>query len=60
LPQPRNHPPGITAQRRDADQRELTIDFAMHPRLRDHSRAWLIGTVVGAAALGGLLIRTLA
>lgn len=49
----------VTAQRRDLDQTELTIDYLLRtspPRL---APAWLLGSVVVAVALSGLLIRPL-
>jgi hypothetical protein len=45
----------IDAQRRDPEQRELTIDYV----LRDESsrRAWLVGLFVGVALMAALLLR---
>jgi hypothetical protein len=49
----------ITAQRRDDDQSELTIDYVLRPGPAIPKRAWLLGSVAGAAALWALAMRRL-
>jgi hypothetical protein len=47
----------ITAQRRHADQSELTIDFVRRPVSATSPPLWLLWSVAGAAGLAGLLMR---
>ena len=48
---------GVTAQRRDGDQSELTIDFVTSPGSATPVRIWLLATLAGAVALAGFLTR---
>ena len=48
---------GVTAQRRDGGQRELTIDFVARPGSTTSTVTWLLGSLAGAATLVGLLTR---
>jgi hypothetical protein len=41
----------VTAQRRDGDQTELTIDYILRPAPATSTAAWLMGSIVGAMAL---------
>jgi hypothetical protein len=41
----------VTAQRRDGDQTELTIDYVLRPAPATSTGAWLMGSIVGAMAL---------
>jgi hypothetical protein len=41
----------VTAQRRDGDQTELTIDYVLRPAPATSTAAWLMGSIVGAMAL---------
>jgi hypothetical protein len=47
----------VTAQRRDRDQTELTIDYLVRAAPARPAAAWLLGIVAGAAVLSALLIR---
>ena len=49
----------VTAQRRDPEQTELTIDYLVHASPRRPSSAWLLGGLAAAGALSALLIRPL-
>ena len=48
---------GVTAQRRDADQRELTIDYVVHPAPTSHMTLIISGGIAVAAMLSALLMR---
>jgi len=48
---------GVTAQRRDGGQSELTIDFVARPGSATSTVMWLLGSIAGAAGLVGLLTR---
>ena len=54
---PRSEGLAVTAQRRDADQRDLTIDYVMHGEPVVSPRFWLLGGIAGAAVLAALLMR---
>jgi hypothetical protein len=47
----------ITAQRRHADQHDLTIDYVVHPVPRTSTSIGVAGTIAIAAVLIGLVIR---
>jgi hypothetical protein len=49
----------VTAQRRDAAQTELTIDFLLRAAPANPAAAWLLGGIAAATALSGLLLRPL-
>ena len=49
----------VTAQRRDVDQTELTIDFLVRAAPERPASPWLLGGLVAATALSTLLIRFL-
>ena len=49
----------VTAQRRDTDQTELTIDYLLRAAPARLAAAWLLGGLAAATALSGLLIRPL-
>jgi len=49
----------ITAQRRDRDQRELTIDYTVRPGPAAHARAWLLVSLAVVFTMVGLLKRRL-
>ena len=48
---------GVTAQRRDGDQSELTIDFVTSPGSATPVRIWLLTTLAGVALTGFLTKR---
>lgn len=45
---------GITAQRRDGGQRELTIDFRSRSAAAGAARTWWLGSLAGVVGLFGL------
>ena len=47
----------VTAQRRDADQTELTIDYVLHAAPARPLAAWLLGSLAAVFVLSGLLMR---
>ena len=47
----------ITAQRRDATQSELTIDYVLRPESAASPPGWLLGGLLGVAVLAAVLIR---
>jgi hypothetical protein len=47
----------ITAQRRDAEQRDLTIDYVVRANVVWPLPLWLLGTVAGAAIVTAFLIQ---
>jgi hypothetical protein len=49
----------ITAQRRDRDQRDLTIDYVLRPGPAIPSRAWLLISIAATVALWALAMRRL-
>jgi hypothetical protein len=49
----------ITAQRRDVDQRELTIDYVLREGPAVPTRAWLLISLFGTVALCALAMRRL-
>jgi len=49
----------VTAQRRDANQTELTIDYTLRAAPARPPAAWLLGGLVAATALSALAIRPL-
>jgi hypothetical protein len=54
---PRTADVEVTAQRRDADQTELAIDYLLRAAPARLAPAWLLGGLVIAGVLSGLLIR---
>jgi len=48
----------ITAQRHEAEQRDLTIDYVLRSEHRLSVPAWIVAIVSGVAALTALLIRS--
>jgi hypothetical protein len=56
---PQSHLVAVTAQRRDTDQTELTIDYVLRAAPAGSTAAWLLGSLVAATALFGLLLRPL-
>jgi hypothetical protein len=48
---------GVTAQRRDRDQTELTIDYVLRDAPAHPLRSWLLGAMVAATALSALWFR---
>ena len=54
---PRSSRVVITAQRRDPEQRELTIDYVLRPGAATSAPAWLLGGLAGVAVLAALLMR---
>ena len=49
----------VTAQRRDSDQTELTIDYVLREGPAIPTRAWLLISVFGTVALCALAMRRL-
>jgi len=49
----------VTAQRRDGEQTELTIEYLVRAAPARPSSAWLLGGIAAATALSALLIRPL-
>ncbi|MEO6235708.1 MAG: hypothetical protein ABIQ52_01850 [Vicinamibacterales bacterium] len=49
----------VTAQRRDSDQTELTIDYVVRGTLRKGASPWLVAGIAIASVLSLLLIRPL-
>jgi hypothetical protein len=49
----------VTAQRRDRDQTELTIDYVLRAAPARPTGAWLLGSIAAATALSVLLTRPL-
>ena len=49
----------VTAQRRDRDQTELTIDYVLRAAPARPTGAWLLGSIAAAMALSVLLMRPL-
>jgi hypothetical protein len=47
----------VTAQRRDGDQTELTIDFALRAAPGAPPAAWLLGSLAAAATLWLIVVR---
>jgi hypothetical protein len=47
----------ITAQRRDTTQRNLTIDYVLHPEPAIVLSVWTMAGLTGLALLAGLLVR---
>ena len=47
----------ITAQRRDAAQRDLTIDYVLRSRPATSAPTWLLSALTGVAILAALLMR---
>jgi hypothetical protein len=47
----------ITAQHRDRDQRELTIDYAVRTRSPRHAGAWLLVSMAAASTMAKLMTR---
>ena len=56
---PRSYRVVVTAQRRDADQTELTIDYVLSAAPAGPGGAWLLGGLAVAAVLSALLMRQL-
>jgi len=56
---PESHRVAVTAQRRDEDQRELTIDYLLRPSPATSIPVWLLGSIAVAAVLSALLTRSL-
>ena len=48
----------VTAQRRDVDQTELTIDYVLRASPAPSTATWLLGSLVGAIMLSALLMRS--
>ncbi len=49
----------VTAQRRDVDQTEFTIDYIVRAAPPGPRAAWLLGLIAGAAVLSALMMRPL-
>ena len=47
----------VKAQRRNGDQRELTIDYTVRPESPAHTRAWLLVSLAVASTTATLLAR---
>ena len=47
----------VTAQRRDGDQTELTIDYVLRTASATSTAAWLLGSIAAAMVLSALLMR---
>ena len=56
---PENHEVSVTAQRRDVDQTELTIDYVLRAAPARPAAAWLVAGLAAATALSALLLRPL-
>jgi len=56
---PQNPLVAVTAQRRDTEQTELTIDYVLRAAPTGSTSAWLLGGLAAATALFGLLLRPL-
>ncbi len=56
---PQSHLITVTAQRRDVDQTELTIDYVQRAAPAGATAAWLLGSLVAATAVSALLLRPL-
>jgi hypothetical protein len=55
---PDNDEVAVTAQRRDGDQTELTIDYVLRPAPAAFTAAWVLGGIAGAIMLSMLLMRS--
>jgi hypothetical protein len=56
---PESHQIAVTAQRRDVNQTELTIDYLVRAAPPRAAAAWVLGGIAAATALSALLIRPL-
>jgi hypothetical protein len=56
---PQSYQVTIAAQRRDVDQTELTIDYALRPAPAGSTAVWLVAGLAIATALSAVLIRPL-
>ena len=56
---PQSNQIAITAQRRDVDQTELTIDYLVRAAPARPAAGWLVGGIAVATALSALLMRPL-
>ena len=56
---PESHEVSVTAQRRDVEQTELTIDYVVRAAPARPAAAWLVGGIAAATALSALLMRPL-
>jgi len=56
---PENDQIAVTAQRRDGDQRELTIDYVLRTAPASSRAAWLVGSIAAGMALSVLRMRRL-
>jgi len=56
---PESNDVAVTAQRRDIDQTELTIDYLLRAAPARPKAAWLMGTIAAATVLMALMIRPL-
>jgi hypothetical protein len=56
---PESHQVAVTAQRRDGEQTELTIDYLVRAERSGLATAWLLSGMAAATALFALLIRPL-
>jgi hypothetical protein len=56
---PRSYQIAVTAQRRDADQTELTIDYVLRAAPAGSTAAWVLGGLAAATVLSALLMRPL-
>jgi hypothetical protein len=54
---PRSHRIVITAQRRDADQTELAVEYILRAAPAGSAVAWLLGSLAGVTVLSALLLR---
>ncbi len=54
---PRSDRIAVTAQSRDADQHDLTIDYVIRTQPATSTRVWLLGGIAGAAVLMALRMR---
>ena len=56
---PQSNQIAITAQRRDIDQTELTIDYLVRPTPARPAAGWLLGIIAAAGVMSALLMRPL-
>jgi len=54
---PRSYRIVVTAQRRDADQTELAVDYVLRAAPAGSAVAWLLGSLAGVTVLSALLLR---
>ena len=56
---PESNQVSVTAQRRDVEQTEVTIDYVVRAAPARPAAAWLVGGLAAATALSALLMRPL-